>query len=196
MYSNYLASMGRHQEAADVAKQTIDLDPLARPYTQIGFILLRTSRYPEALEHFLLAIEAGETFGGHFGLAEYYLRNREFDEAAFHAAAAERALGDEGSPTWLALIAHHYARASQIEKAERILNELESRAEIEYVPPNALAVIYLGLGQEAKALELLERGFEERDVNLVWNKVRWIWDPLRDEPRFQKIIEKMNFPDG
>jgi len=57
-----------------------------------------------------------------------------------------------------------------------------------------MGVLHLCLDQREKALELLEQAYEKRDVTLVWLKVRWWYDPLRDDPRFQDLLRRMDFP--
>jgi len=53
-----------------------------------------------------------------------------------------------------------------------------------------MAGIYVGLGQNDKAFEWLEKGFRERaSPNL---KVEPVFDPLRSNPRFQDLLRRMN----
>jgi hypothetical protein len=62
--------------------------------------------------------------------------------------------------------------------------------------PNApIAYFYIFAGEREKALQKLEQAFEERDPNLVYIKVAPEWDGLRDNPRFQDIVRRMNFPE-
>ena len=69
------------------------------------------------------------------------------------------------------------------------------RKEREFVPASALAQIYVGLGEDDEALRWLELAFEERNVSLVWLKEIWVYDPLRSDPRFQSILDRMDFPE-
>jgi serine/threonine-protein kinase len=58
-----------------------------------------------------------------------------------------------------------------------------------------MASLYTALGEKAQALAWLEGGYEQRDAWLVELKA-WPWfDPLRDEPRFQALLRRMNFPE-
>jgi hypothetical protein len=48
-------------------------------------------------------------------------------------------------------------------------------------------------GNKEHTLEWLEIAFEEHDQNLVI--ILWpVFDNLRNEPRFQEIVKKMNLP--
>jgi hypothetical protein len=61
------------------------------------------------------------------------------------------------------------------------------------VPATHLALIYIGLGEREKALEFLEKGFEQRDPKMAFLKVEPKWADLRDEPRFIELLRRMNF---
>ncbi len=65
------------------------------------------------------------------------------------------------------------------------------RAKREYVEPDLFAIIYAHLGEKDEAFEQLEKAFEEGEGmgNL---KVNPEWDPLRDDPRFQDLLRRIN----
>ncbi len=86
-----------------------------------------------------------------------------------------------------------YERAGRRADALRLLNEVKKRAEKQYVPASALASVFIWLGEKEQALQLLEKAYEDRDVFLVWLKVLWVYDPLREDPRFQSLLRRLNF---
>jgi hypothetical protein len=47
------------------------------------------------------------------------------------------------------------------------------------------------LGDKRTALDLLEKAYEIRDVNLAWIKVDHHYDSLRSEPRFIALLQKV-----
>jgi predicted nucleic acid-binding protein len=85
-----------------------------------------------------------------------------------------------------------YGKTGHHDRAREILDRIESRAKKEYVSPQNLALV---LGEHEHALDLREKAFEERDVRLVFLKVVPTYDPLRRDPRFQRVLERMSFPD-
>jgi tetratricopeptide (TPR) repeat protein len=196
IYVNYLTSMGRFEEAVAIGRRTVERDPVsADAYGYLGWALEYLGRDAEALEQYQKSLElAPDALGPHLLLAEFHLKRGKLDEAYRHAAKGESLLGAAGSPTWMGLIGFVYARANRRADALRILNELRTRAEVGYVPPNVFAGAHIGLDQKEKALEFLEQAYEKRDVTLVWLKVRWVYDSLRDDPRFQDILRRMDFP--
>lgn len=63
------------------------------------------------------------------------------------------------------------------------------------LPPAAVALIHLGLDDKERALELLGQAYEPSDFLLAFLKGYYMFDPLRGEPRFQAVLQQMNFPD-
>ena len=80
-------------------------------------------------------------------------------------------------------------------EARALARELEERSAREYVSPVAIATAYLGLGEYGRALDWTERAHAERRGWLAYLRVNPMFDPLRDDPRFQALVRRMNFPE-
>jgi len=79
-------------------------------------------------------------------------------------------------------------------EAQKVLVELKELSKRRYVEPVDIAIIYVGLGDKAQALEWLEKAYGDRSFQLTWIKV-WQWfDSLRGEPRFQDLVRRMGLP--
>ncbi len=59
--------------------------------------------------------------------------------------------------------------------------------------PYTLALVYLGLGDHQRAIDLLEQAYAASSQSLVWLKIDPIYDPLRSEPRFKALMKRLNF---
>ena len=73
------------------------------------------------------------------------------------------------------------------------IEELKATSLKGYVPPFNLAIVYLGLGDRARALDYLEQAY---DVNSQWMpylRGDRIFDPLRSDPRFVALMKKLAF---
>jgi len=92
------------------------------------------------------------------------------------------------------LVVMAQAMSGMQEEAEEGLRRLELRARIEFVPAIELVFAYIGMGDTEKALDWLERAHAEHDVQMLWLNTASMFDSLRDEPRFQAVLEQMNFP--
>ena len=74
------------------------------------------------------------------------------------------------------------------------LQRLQREAETGYVGPNAFAAAYAALGEFDLAFDWLERAVAAREgVEML--KVWPGYDPLRADPRFEALLERMHFPD-
>ena len=197
-YANYLTAMGRFEDSIALGKQTLEIDPLApTAYSELGWSMEFAGRYDEALELYRKGLELDPDFPQIVGLVSFtYLRRGMTQEALEQWQKVERAVaGTTLSPSWMGWIGYFHGMTGRRAEAVTILNELKKRAEKEYVPATALAHIHLGLGEKEQALESLEQAYEDRVVFLVWLKEFWFYDPLRDDPRFQDLLRRLNFPE-
>jgi len=76
-------------------------------------------------------------------------------------------------------------------ETEELLRELETVTQERYVSPVAFAILHVGLGNVDRALDWAERAYDERRGWLAYFKVNPMLDPLRNEPRFKSLIDKM-----
>jgi serine/threonine-protein kinase len=78
-------------------------------------------------------------------------------------------------------------------EAQRLVAEAEAGFAIAPFPRAGLAGAHLSLGDTEGAFSWLERGVEARDPSLP-SSVKWasIWDPVRSDPRFQRLLQRMN----
>jgi len=74
-----------------------------------------------------------------------------------------------------------------------VLEELLKRSAEHYVSSGNIALIYNGLDERDKTLQWLERGFEQRDVKMVFLKVEPKWNNLRSDSRFQDLVRRVGF---
>ncbi len=86
-----------------------------------------------------------------------------------------------------------YAHAALGDRAQviQLLRDLDELAKQRYVPPGLRVLVYLGLGEQEKALDWLEKCYEERDLFCCWLKVDPIYDGLRADSRFQALLKKV-----
>jgi endonuclease IV len=89
------------------------------------------------------------------------------------------------------LLGYAYAISGDRSKAEQILRELEDMAKHQYVSSTAFADIHLGLGEKEKALDWLLKSYDDQESACWYLKVDPIYHSLRNEPRFQAVVEKI-----
>ena len=92
-------------------------------------------------------------------------------------------------------LARVFAMMGEKEEALEILGELELLAITEYVSPVNIAKIYLGLGDNEKVVQQLEKACEERSVRLPWLLVDPALAELGDDERVKEIRRRAGLPD-
>lgn len=78
-------------------------------------------------------------------------------------------------------------------KASAMIEELKHRSLHGSVAPFNLAIVYLGPGDRALALDGLEKAYADHSQFTPFLKMDRMFDPLRSEPRFIALMKKLNF---
>ena len=90
---------------------------------------------------------------------------------------------------------HAYAIAGKKSEAQNALDQLLERSKKQYVSPFYVAIVYAGLNENEKALDLLEKAYEDRSNGIVFLKVDPQLDSLRSNPRFRSLLQRLALPD-
>ena len=191
-YAEYLAAMGRHEEAIAEIRRAQELDPVSPLMDAMGgWLFYRARRYDQAIEQCHKAIELDPDFAlAHDALSYVYVEKGIYEEAVTEGQKAARLYG-KGPGLELAFI---YAVAGRRSEALKILGRIGEQTNRGEIRPWRMAPIYIGLGEKQRALDWLEKGYEERDPDMVFMKVDPPLDPLSSDPRFQDLLRRMNFP--
>jgi serine/threonine-protein kinase len=190
-YAEYLAALGRHDEAVAEIKKAQQLDPLAVPVTRAaGWVLYFARRFDEAINELQKALAMDAKFlGARLVLWWVYVAKGEPEKAA---ADIRIQLAQPGLGTIKKLsLAYAQAAAGDREEATGLLWELEAKL----VGDNRLALmsalVYTLLDMPDRAFEQLERAFHQREPGLLFLKVAPWADPLRSDPRYSALLNKM-----
>lgn len=90
-------------------------------------------------------------------------------------------------------LANAYAQGGRRDDAMRVPGELEVRDRRGYVPATTLATIHIALGDESRALDLLERGCAQRDIGMTSLR---LWFRLQGRPRYDALLHRMRLMDS
>jgi tetratricopeptide (TPR) repeat protein len=195
-YGQLLGGLGRFDDAIATSSRAVELDPLSPLITgALGDMYFYARRYDEAIGAYQRAIDMEHEFvAGHTDLARAYELTGRFDEAIaeFELAAI---LAPKGPPEPSSGLAHVFAQMGEHQKALGVLGELLEMRTRRYVSPYGIASIYSCLGDIDAAFQWLETAYAEHDQTLAWVGVHPRLDPLRNDPRFDDLLRRMNLGD-
>jgi len=91
----------------------------------------------------------------------------------------------------IALYGHGQFLSGNSAEARAALHALEQMQTTRFVPSIYLAAVHLGLGETNQTFDLLEQAYQERTDRMIYLGVDPIADPLRGDPRFKQLLQKI-----
>lgn len=183
-YALWLALVGCFDEGLAQARQAQSVDPLSARANAVTAAVLRFARrYDEAIVEAQHALDLDPNYGPAFhvlGLA--YQGLGRLDEAIAAYSRMGRTSGSLG---------HASAVAGRTDEARALVTTLEQRYADSGVGAGEIAQIHAGLGDVDRALEWLERATPSGAGGPATLKVAPVWDPLRSDPRFDTLLERV-----
>ena len=189
-YAEFLMWQGRFDEALRESENARRLDPLSLIIaTDRGSIFYFSRQYDRAIEQFQSVREMDPSFARVHLVTDAYVQQGRFAEALADLEESRRTSGDGiGSSSKLVYL---YGRMGQKDKAQAEMRKLEAENRRQPVDPGVMALAYLGVGNKDAALGSLEKAFVQRSNLLTALKVEPVYDPLRDDPRFQELLRRV-----
>jgi tetratricopeptide (TPR) repeat protein len=193
-YAEYLMTMGKHAEVVSRMKKGQELDPLSLIINvAVGWAFYNARRYDEGIEQLRRTIELDPNYPVTYWILGLLLRKTACHELAMTEGEKGVKLSG-GSPLMRAALAHTFAAAGRATEAVQMLDELTELATHRYVAPYFFAGIHAGLGDNDRAIEYLEKAYEEHSHWLIYLHMDPSMDGLRDIPRFQNLLHRVGLP--
>jgi len=189
-YGLMLSSLERYDEALEMQRRAHELDPLAHRMDLVT-TCLRAGRYEEALRGVTRVLEVEP----HLPLAHLTLGWVQFltGETDQGIATLEKGLALSSENTlYLAQVGQAYGMVGRIDESRAMLRRLEDLSRQRYVSPYHLAYVHTGLGDKERAMDWLERAYQERAGGIFGVKGSFLFTSLRGHPRFNALLQKMN----
>jgi tetratricopeptide (TPR) repeat protein len=182
-----LPYIGQGQEGLHLTDRYVALDPLnPTAFLRKAQVLYFLRQYPQSVVAGRKAIELAPKVSRSWIGNSLLLMDRPQD-----ASAEYREMSPESvfRRTGEALVA---ARSNDRPGSERILGEMKEQfgdtAHYQY------AQIRAQLGQKDQAFAELDNALAIRDPGLINLKVDPFLDPIREDPRYEELVRKLNFP--
>ncbi len=185
----YLVPRGRLNSALFEMQLAQSLDPFSPGITlSLGKVHHFRRNPDQAIETFRRVLQLDSSFeAAPLALAKAYSQKSLLDQALNTLKPASAPVEDEAR---LAVLGHLYALSGHPDRAREALDQLREMTRQRYVSGYFFALIHLGLGEKAEALDYLERAAAERSPLIVYLKVNPIFDSLRSEPRFATLLKR------
>jgi TolB-like protein/Tfp pilus assembly protein PilF len=191
--TDYLALVGRFDEAAKEGQMARHLDPLSPIILEgCGYVHMMARDYETALKLYRQLADLDPVFYKTYSaLGRVLSLMGRYDEAIASLERARALAGDV--PSVLAATGQTLGAAGFVWEARALLDQLHQIHKKQWVPSSCFAVIHIGLGDYQAALTHLETACDKREQAVSCLKVHPLYDPLRSEPRFQRILARVGF---
>jgi hypothetical protein len=90
-------------------------------------------------------------------------------------------------------LGHAYAVAGDKAKAESVLRDVERLSQTRYFPGFQTALIYPWFGEKGRSADVSRRSYQERYPGMIHIKVDPRFDPLRSDPQFKELVQRLGF---
>ncbi len=192
-YAHYWSMVGNPQEMLRESRLAVELEPLDMMLNaHFLFYLLGPETAEEFAEHTRKLRELEPEFWAiHTTTGIRHTQREMFDEAILELEKGVQL--SDNMPLALYSLVGGYAAAGKRQEVERIDRELQKK---KYVSAGSLARLYSrlpdGFREKTRILNLLEKGYLERDSDLLTLK-RWP-EPWRSDPQFKELIQRLGLP--
>jgi tetratricopeptide (TPR) repeat protein len=190
-YSHLLNMLGRPKEAMAQIERALELDPLNALFQAIyGMDLMYARRYDEAIALLRDTLKTSPNDLVALSTLRSAYHVKHMDKEALEVwKVSYAARGDEEA---VEALARGFEAGGYGGALRSVAEMLAARSKTSYVSPWQIGTLFTRAGQNDEALDWLERAYQARDQNMPYLGVDPIFDALRDDPRYQDLLRRMN----
>jgi tetratricopeptide (TPR) repeat protein len=192
-YAHFLSCSARHDEAIAEIRKAKVLSPTTQILlTMESQFLLFARRDEEAFRQVKKTLDIDPDFWVALNqLGRIYSFQKRYDLAIAELTKAKQMAPAASDPCMQ--LGYAFAITGDHKKAYEILDEMRQRSKERFVSFYSFAMIYNGLGDQEKALNLLQKSVIDHEPQLAFIKIDRRWDNLRSDSRFVNILKQMNW---
>jgi len=195
LYAGYLTYVGRVDEGITEEVHARELDPLSLPINNaLAGRFLAARRYDEAFEQVQRTLELDVHFPqAHQTLGWVYLNRGNRQDAVREFQNALQLSGADDTDLMLDL-GFAYATTGHRDESRKILAKLKELHHRGLATSGSVGILYGALGESDEAFAWLEKAYAEHDPELTYIKVGRRFEPLRHDPRYEKLVRRIGLP--
>ncbi len=188
-----LATQGRYNEALEEIKKAKELDPLSKIInTDVGLIQFFMGNYDKAIDECREVLDVDSAFSVALfvqGLAYEQSGKAALAETNFQLAVK----ASNNNPIAKSALAHALAINNNKNKAQKILQDLETSTAQQFVSPYCIAAIYAGLGKRDEVFQWLNKAVDRKSLWMI--HLHFSEDPrfkeFKTDKRYQDLLKRI-----
>jgi serine/threonine-protein kinase len=190
-YAHLLPLRGRFDDSIQEMKKALELEPFSVIINScLGQNLYLARSYDEAVEQLQKTIEMDpHLYDPYNWLGLSYIKKGLYDQAIL-VLQKMMASGDV-DPRMRATLGHALAAAGEKQEAMNILTQLLNLTGRQATDPYFIAWAQAGFVDREQTLAWLNKAYEARSMWVLYLKIDPIFDFLRSDPKFIKLLEKI-----
>jgi len=191
--SSYYVASGKFGKAFETCEKMHQIDPTDQVYWwRKAFIQFHSRDLEGSLKTIDEGLELFPDFYGLLSIQSWCLSALGRHKEAVNSYKEFLSLIDGSSVYYQALSGWIFGRAGLKEEALKELKIFEGSGN--YSDPVIIGMIYMAIGDIDRAMEYYQKGYREHSLQLPYLKRSPAWDPMRGDPRFEKLIQDLKFP--
>jgi len=192
-YADYLTLTGRAEEGLVQVKRGRAINPLTPMATiPVPFHLYMMRQYDESIAEARKLLKTDPDYPVNRLLSRVYWQKGLFEQAL---AEYRKTLVKRKDSRLLEALDNGNADSGPHGAMRAVAHELVARSKLRYVDSFRIAAVFAQAGEVDLAFEWLNNAVDQGSLELVYVNIRPEFDPLRDDPRFKTLMQRLGLSD-
>lgn len=184
-----LLALNRDAEALAESRKALELEPLSAAFSSnLEWHLLAQRQFAAVVKQHEQTMKIDPTyFFSDSWVASAYRGLGQYDKSIAEYKQSQAVTGNQPMPGLVAT----YARKGDTASANKELARLLEFAKRAHVPSEQMAQAYIAVGDLEQGWRWLDRAFKERSNGILWLQISDLYNPLRTDPRYASLLERI-----